>query len=60
MESERAAKAGTKPTLVVLVSGHWKHQPCGPQHSLRKLIFIEPYWRNLEGTILGTNVHVLK
>jgi hypothetical protein len=28
------------------VRGHWKNnQPYGPQHSLRKRIFIEPYWK---------------
>lgn len=28
-----------------LVSGHWKQQPYGPQASLRKTIWLEPYWR---------------
>lgn len=25
--------------------GHWKHQPHGPRNTLRKLIWIRPYWR---------------
>lgn len=32
----------------LLVRGHWRLQPHGPQSSLRKLIFIEPYWRGPE------------
>jgi hypothetical protein len=32
----------------VLVSGHFRNQPCGPQRSQRKRIFLEPYWRNLD------------
>ncbi len=32
----------------VLVSGHFRNQPCGPQHSQLKRIFIQPYWRNLD------------
>lgn len=29
----------------LLVRGHWKHQPHGPQRAERKLIWIEPYLR---------------
>lgn len=32
-----------------LVTGHWKHQPYGPERSLRKYIFILPYWRGEGG-----------
>jgi len=33
------------PTVQVMVAGHWKMQPYGPNKSLRKAIHIEPYWR---------------
>jgi hypothetical protein len=36
---------GDKLLVRTLVSGHWKQQPCGPKHSERKLIRIEPYWK---------------
>ena len=32
----------------LLVRGHWRNQPYGPQSTLRKLIFVEPYWRGPE------------
>mgnify|MGYP001548901604 CR=1 FL=1 len=28
-----------------LVKGFWRHQAHGPQHSLRKVIWVQPYWR---------------
>lgn len=36
---------GWQLTVRVLVTGHWRNQPYGPGHSLRKLIWIEPYWK---------------
>jgi hypothetical protein len=30
------------------VRGHWRNQAHGPQHSLRRIQWIEPHWRNLE------------
>lgn len=60
LEAQRAHRAGTKPTVVTRVSGHWKYQVYGPGRLLRKRIFIEPYWRNLEGLVLGEGVHRLK
>jgi hypothetical protein len=32
-------------TVQALVAGHHKRQPYGPNSSLRKWIFIEPYWK---------------
>lgn len=32
----------------LMVRGHWRNQPYGPQSTLRKLIFVEPYWRGPE------------
>lgn len=37
---------GSWPSTVrTLVAGHWKLQPHGPAHSMRKRIHIMPYWR---------------
>jgi hypothetical protein len=51
-ESAKGAFHGTghKQSTKVLVSGHWRKQPYGPQSSLRKWIWVEPYWKNLDGT----------
>lgn len=40
-----------------IVRGHWKMQPYGPQHSLRKHIFIEPYWKGPEGTEAWSHIY---
>lgn len=42
------AKRGS-PQVASYVRGHWKRQPYGPEAELRKLIWLQPYWRNLEG-----------
>lgn len=41
-----------------LVAGHHKHQPHGPGNSLRKWIFIEPYWRGDEEAPIVVRPHV--
>jgi hypothetical protein len=47
---ESHAKRGS-PQVASYVRGHWKRQPYGPEAALRKLIWLQPYWRNLEGEI---------
>lgn len=44
------ALEGMRRVLIkrLLVRGHWRNQPYGPQSALRKLIFVEPYWRGPE------------
>jgi hypothetical protein len=39
---------GGPMTVQVLVCGHWRQQPYGPQSKLRKTIWIEPYWKGPE------------
>lgn len=34
----------TVPSARTLVMGHFKRQPYGPNSSLRKVIYVEPYW----------------
>jgi hypothetical protein len=36
------------PSVQTLVRGHTKRQICGPGGSLRKIIWVEPYWRGPE------------
>lgn len=43
-----SGRKGTSPTVQFLVRGHWKHQAHGPRHSLRKTIWIEPFWKGPE------------
>lgn len=49
-----------KPTTVrTLVTGHWKRQPHGPRASLRRLTFVECYWRGDEDAPLIRRAHVV-
>jgi len=41
------------------VSGHWRNQPYGPQRSLRRRQWIEPFWRGPEDGPLGPTKHLL-
>jgi len=42
---QQVTKDGTPLSVRIRVAGHWKKQVHGIGHSLRKLIFIEPYWK---------------
>ncbi len=39
---------GGAPTVQFIVRGHWREQACGPQRSLRKRIWIHPFWKGDE------------
>lgn len=41
-------KKGMPPSMQVLVRGHFKRQVMGVARSLRKTIWVEPYWRGPE------------
>ncbi len=51
---ERIVREGRKgepraaASVATYVRGHWTHQVHGPARSLRRLQWIEPYWRNLD------------
>lgn len=47
-------------TVQSMVSGHWKHQAYGPQRSLRKNIWVSPYWRGPEDAPILVKPKVLK
>jgi hypothetical protein len=36
---------GRKLKVRHIVRGHWRNQACGPRHTERKLIFIQPFWK---------------
>ena len=57
-----AGSSGSHGPLIVrtLVEGHWRNQAHGPRHSLRKLIFIEPFWRGPEDAPESIPTHVLR
>lgn len=43
------------------VAGHWRKQAFGPGRTERKIIWIEPHWRNLDGVVPAEEpMHVMK
>jgi hypothetical protein len=44
-------------TVQVLVTGFHRMQPHGPKQSLRKLIWVEPFWRGPEGAPIALRPH---
>jgi hypothetical protein len=50
-EAVRAYVSGDRrglPRMQWIVRGHWRNQPCGPNHSERKRIWIQPHWKGPE------------
>ncbi len=45
IEALSGKRRGGSPKAQFLVRGHFTHQPYGPQHSLRRVQWIEPYWK---------------
>lgn len=48
MQQRGETSKGRKLTVQFLVRGHWKNQAHGPKHSLRKNIWIHPFWKGPE------------
>lgn len=49
--SVQAVWSGEKrsgPKVQFVVRGHWREQACGPNMSLRKRIWIKPFWKGPE------------
>lgn len=42
-----------------LVRGHWRHQTHGPRGELRKLIWIQPFWKGPEDAVILRRSHVV-
>lgn len=49
----------TSPTVQFLVRGHWRNQACGPQHSMHRVKWIEPYWKGPEEAVITVRPHVV-
>jgi hypothetical protein len=47
------------PTVQFLVRGHFRSQAHGPKMSLRKVIFIEPFWKSKEDAPILVRAHEL-
>jgi hypothetical protein len=43
-----SGRKGASPTVQFLVRGHWRNQAHGPKASLRKTIWIQPFWKGPE------------
>jgi hypothetical protein len=41
-------RKGAAPTVQFLVRGHWRNQAHGPRRSLRRVQWIEPFWKGPE------------
>jgi hypothetical protein len=50
-------RKGGAPTVRSLVRGHWRRQACGPHHSERKWVHVEPYWRGPDGAPIAVRDH---
>ncbi len=48
------------PSVQVLVRGHWKWQPHGPENHQRKWIHVEGYWRGPEDAPIAVRNHELR
>lgn len=49
--SVTAQRGGWHLTVRVRVRGHWRNQPHGPGRSLRRLQWIEPFWRGPDNDV---------
>jgi len=61
-EDEQRDESGVGNSLMVRVkvAGHWRRVAYGPQSSLRKWKWIQPYWKGPEDGVFSTKKHVLK
>lgn len=41
---------GGSPGVQFMVRGHWRNQSHGPRHSLRKTIWVQPFWKGDESS----------
>jgi hypothetical protein len=56
---EGRTKKSFKVTTQFPVHGHWRWQPHGPKHSLRRRQWIEPYWKGPEDGVIPVRSHEL-
>lgn len=53
---------GASPQVRFSVRGHWRQQPHGPQNSLRKLLWIQPFWKGSDKEVSDQTrtTHIVK
>ena len=59
-DMQLGTKKGHVLTVQSMTAGHWRWQPHGPQHTLRKHIWIQPYWRGPEDAPIAVRPHIMK
>lgn len=60
LQAAPASGNGSPLTVRYSVRGHWRNQPHGPARSLRKLMWIQPYWKGPEDGPVSPATHVTK
>jgi hypothetical protein len=58
LSQRKQESVGTPQQVRYLVRGHWRQQPYGPKHSLRKLLWIQPFWKGDEDAPVVSTTHV--
>lgn len=53
-------RRGGRPTIQFVVRGHWRNQACGPGKNLRKLIWIEPFWKGPRDAVAAIKAYAVK
>jgi|WetSurMetagenome_2_1015567.scaffolds.fasta_scaffold15926_7 hypothetical protein len=53
-------RKGHRLNVQTMVTGHRKNQPHGPRQSLRKTIWVMPYWRGPEDAPIAVRPHAIK
>jgi hypothetical protein len=48
-----SGRRSTSPSVQFLVRGHWRNQVYGEQRLLRKLLWIEPFWKGPDGAVIN-------
>lgn len=49
-----SGRKSASPSVQFLVRGHWRNQAYGEQRLLRKLLWIEPFWKGPDGAVITT------
>lgn len=47
-DEKHGRKGGGSPKVQFIVRGHWRQQAYGPGHTLRKPLWIQPFWKGPE------------
>jgi hypothetical protein len=56
----RSTRDSFKVSTQFLVRGHWRWQPHGPNHSLRRRQWIQPFWKGPEDAVIPIRDHDLQ